>query len=83
MSERERKKKAEDLPVVLVARGDSTEADAVGVANVGVFGLAELEAGGPAVADHVVHLLADFVIREGGQVGEGLEELHRVGSLRE
>ena len=44
------------VAVVLVASGDSTEADGVGAGDVGVLGLRELEAGGPGIADHVVHL---------------------------
>jgi len=63
------------VAVVIVVGGDGTHADGVGVGGVGGLGVRELEAGGPAVADHVVDLLGDLRVREGREVGEGLEEL--------
>ena len=63
-------------PVAVVKVVDRDGAHATGAvgADVGRVGGRELEARGPAVADDVVHLLGDLLVREGGQVGEGLEE---------
>jgi hypothetical protein len=67
------------VAVVLVAAGDGAKAGAVLVAHVGLVGSGELEAGGEAVADDVVDLLADLLGGEGGQEREGLEELVVLG----
>jgi hypothetical protein len=50
------------------------DADHAGVGGVRHGGVGELQAGGPAVVDDVVHLAGDLVVGEGGQVREGLEE---------
>ncbi len=52
--------------------GHGAEADGVGVADIGVRGLRELQAGNPAIAHDVVHLASDLVGRQGRQVREGL-----------
>lgn len=63
------------VAVVVVADG-STVGEAVGVGrvSVGELSVGELQAGGPAVADDVVHLLGDLIVGESGQEGESLEE---------
>ena len=60
--------------LTLVARGLG-DADAVLVGDVGVLGVRELEARDPPVAGDVVDLLGDLAVGQGGQEGEGLEEL--------
>ena len=71
-------------PVAVVKVVDRDGAHATGAvgADVGRVGGRELEARGPAVADDVVHLLGDLLVREGGQVGEGLEELQEGWDVR-
>ena len=72
---RQQQKKNETEQIrTLVARGLGN-ADAVLVGDVGVLGVSELQAGDPPVAGDVVDLLADLRVGEGGQEGEGLEEL--------
>mmetsp|Transcript_59441 Transcript_59441/g.143493 ORF Transcript_59441/g.143493 Transcript_59441/m.143493 type:complete len:209 (+) Transcript_59441:151-777(+) len=64
------------VAVVVVARVDGgVEAGpAVGVA-VRLAGTLELDAGSPAVVDEVLDLAGDLLVGEGGEEGEGLEEL--------
>ena len=61
------------VAVVLVA-ARVADADRVGVGDVGLARVGELERRDPAVAGDVVDLLGDLRVRERGQVGEGLEE---------
>ena len=61
------------VAVVLVA-ARVADADRVGVGDVGLARVGELEGRDPAVAGDVVDLLGDLGVRERGQVGEGLEE---------
>jgi hypothetical protein len=68
-----------NLPIstlTLVANG-VPDADGRLVADVGVLDVSKLQAGDPPVAGDVVDLLGDLGVVQGGQVGEGLEELCR------
>ena len=66
-------------PVAVVLVADRVaDADGVGVGDVGLAGVGELERRDPAVAGDVVDLLGDVGVRERGQVGEGLEEPERL-----
>ena len=62
-------------PVAVVLVADRVaDADGVGVGDVSLARVGELEGRDPAVAGDVVDLLGDLGVRERGQVGEGLEE---------
>jgi len=68
------------VAVVIVASSDGAEADRVGVGDVSLVSVRELQARSEAVADDVIHLLGNLVVRQRRQVGESLEELVLVGS---
>lgn len=63
------------VAVVLVSRGHCSHSLGVLGSSVGILWVRELKAWSPSVADHVVHLLGDLVIRESWEEREGLEEL--------
>lgn len=64
------------VTVIVVITGTTVlDTDSVGVSDVSILWVGELEARSPSVADHVINLLDDVILGERWEEGESLKEL--------